>query len=273
VKAFAEAMKREDPDIKILSSFPSAETLKLGGGYLDYLCPHHYEVGDLMTEEKSFQFLRDQIARYAGGKDVRVAVTEWNTTAGEMGLTRGSLLTLGNALSCSRYQNLMHRYSNLVEIAIRSNLSDSFGSGIIQPGPGWLYRSPTYYSQVLYQRAAGSFALQVERSSSLSSHLREPDLSATLSEDGKILRIYAVNATSKPRRIRMNLGGIGEVTDGQGFVLGDRERAGDSEAMNSPDDPGRITVSQGKALVRGNHFDYVFEPFTVTLLELQLKGR
>ena len=51
VKAFAEAMKRVDPNIKILSSFPSAETLKLGGGYLDYLCPHHYEAGDLQTEE------------------------------------------------------------------------------------------------------------------------------------------------------------------------------------------------------------------------------
>ena len=37
VKAFAEAMRQADPAIKILSSFPSGETLKLGGGYLDYL--------------------------------------------------------------------------------------------------------------------------------------------------------------------------------------------------------------------------------------------
>ena len=140
VKAFAEAMRRVDPAIKVLSSFPSADTLKLGGGYLDYLCPHHYDVANLIAEEQSFQNLQDQITHYANGKDVRVAVTEWNTTAGEMGLTRGMLLTLGNALSCSRYQNLMHRHSNLVEIAIRSNLSDSFGSGVIQPGPGWLYR-------------------------------------------------------------------------------------------------------------------------------------
>lgn len=272
VKAFAEAMKRVDPDIKILSSFPSAETLKLGGGYLDYLCPHHYEVGDLQTEEESFQVLRDQIANYANGRDVRVAVTEWNTTAGWMGLTRGILLTLGNALSCSRYQNLMHRYSGLVEIAIRSNLSDSFGSGIIQPGLGWLYRSPTYHSQALYQRAAGGFALQIDRSTNLAPHLREPDLSATLSADGKILRIYAVNSTSEIRRTRINLSGVGDVRDGQVFVLADRERAGDSEAMNSHDDPDRVAVSVGKAMVRGGRFEYAFEPFSVTLLELQLKG-
>jgi len=271
VKAFTEAMQRVDPNIKILSSFPSAETLKLGGGYLDYLCPHHYEVGDLQTEEESFQVLQDQIARYANGRDVRVAVTEWNTTAGWMGLTRGILLTLGNALSCSRYQNLMHRYSGLVEIAIRSNLSDSFGSGIIQPGAGWLYRSPTYHSQALYQRAAGSFALTIERSNTLAPRLREPDLSATLSADGKVLRIYAVNSTSGTRRTKINLSSIGEVTDGQVFVLGDRERSGDSEAMNSHDDPDRVAVSIRKANVRGKEFECSFEPFTVTLFELKLK--
>src|SRR5262245_22075288 len=106
-----------------------------------------------------------------------------------MGLTRGILLTLGNALSNSRYQNLMHRYSDLVEIAIRSNLSDSFGSGMIQPGPGWLYLSPAYYAQVLYQRAARSYPLKATSNSTGSWALREPDVSATLSPDGKTLRI------------------------------------------------------------------------------------
>src|SRR5262249_39732437 len=159
--------------------------------------------------------------------------------------------TLGNALSCSRYQNLMHRYSNLVEIAIRSNLSDSFGSGIIQPGPGWLYRSPTYHSQLLYQRAAGSFALEIERTNPLAAHLREPDLSATLSEDGRVLRIYAVNSTAEARRVRLDLAELGEVTDGQISVLADREHAGDSEAMNEHDSPDRIAISTAKASMRG----------------------
>ena len=271
VKAFAEAMKSADPSIKILSSFPSADTLKLGGGYLDYLCPHHYEVGDLVTEEDSFRTLQDQIAKYSRGKDVRVAVTEWNTTAGWMGLTRGILLTLGNALSCSRYQNLMHRYSSLVEIAIRSNLTDSFGSGIIQPGLGWLYLSPTYHSQSLYQRAAGTFPLEIERSAALPEHLREPDLSATLSEDGKKLRIYAVNSTSRVERTRVRLDSLGEVSGGAVYTLGDRDHSGDSEVMNSHDDPGRVALSQHPASVRGSSFDCSFEPFTVNLLELDLR--
>ena len=97
--------------------------------------PHHYDIADLPGERASFESLKKEIAGYQGQKDVRVAVTEWNTTAGQMGLTRGMLLTLGNALSVARYQNLMHRYADLVEIAVRSNLSDSFGSGMLQPVP------------------------------------------------------------------------------------------------------------------------------------------
>ena len=114
-----------------------------------------------------------------------MVVTEWNGTAGDWGLKRGMLLTMGNSLTCSRYQNMMHRYSDLIEFANRSNLSDSFGSGVLEPGPGWIYFTPTYYSQGLYQRAAGSYSLKLDRSGPLSFYLKEPDLDVTLSPDGK----------------------------------------------------------------------------------------
>src|SRR5262249_7486003 len=157
----------------------------------------------------------------SGGRDVRVAVTEWNTTAGQWGLTRGLLQTLGNALACSRYQNLTQRHSDLVEIMIRSNLADSFGSGVIMPGAGWLYLAPTYYTQQLYQRAAGSFPVQITRSSSLPARLAEPDLSAALSENGKTLRIYAVNSTSTRRAVAFKLAGLALARGGKVFTLGD----------------------------------------------------
>ncbi len=272
VRAFAEAMRKVDPTIKILSAFPSTDTLSEGRGFLDYLCPHHYEVADLPTEKASFDFLKGQIAEHANGKDVRAAITEWNTTAGEMGLTRGMLLTLGNALSASRYQNLMHRYADLVEIAVRSNLSDSFGSGVIQPGPGWLYLTPTYYSQQLYQRAAGTYPLEIERSSKISWQLEEPDLSATISRDGKVLRIFAVNSTSDPEDVQFHLDGFtSSVTDGTVTVLKDRENALDSEAMNSQNDPERITTSSAATNLKGSQFPFSVAPFSVTLLELRLE--
>jgi alpha-N-arabinofuranosidase len=273
VRAFAEAMRKVDPTLKALSSFPSAETLRAGGGYLDYLCPHHYECGDLVGKDEDFKFLENEIARYGGGKDVRVAVTEWNTTGGQMGLTRGMLQTLGNALSCSRYQNLLHRYADLAEIAIRSNLVDSFGSGVLLPGPGWLYLAPTYYSQKLYARAAGSYPLRVERSTSLPWHLQEPDLSVTLSEDGKTLRIYGVNSTAEARQLKFHLVDFpASLKGGTVCILRDREAAGTPEVMNSRDDPSRITPVTSSVSANGTDFDYAFAPFTVTLLELDLGG-
>jgi alpha-N-arabinofuranosidase len=269
---FAEAMRKADPSIKILSSWPTQDTVRVAGAELDYLSPHHYSIGDLPGTEDDLKQLQARIARDGNGKDLRLAITEWNTTGGEFGLKRGMLMTLGNALSCSRYQNMFHRYSDLVEIANRSNLSDSFGSGVIQPGPGWLYFTPTYYSQILYQRAADSFPLKIERSNPLPFYLREPDLDADLSRDGKVLRVYAVNSTGDKREVRFRLKpSLGSVYGGQVVELGDHNPNPDSEAMNSRDQPNRIATKMRKADIHGEEFEFRFAPFAVTLLELQLR--
>ena len=63
------------------------------------------------------------------------------------------LWTLENALWCSRYHNLMQRHADLVTIANRSNLINSFCSGIIQTDNHRLYKTPTYYAQQLYATA------------------------------------------------------------------------------------------------------------------------
>ena len=216
VRAFAEAMKTADPSIKLMSSFPTSDLLAAAGTAFDYLCPHHYEINDLAGTERNFQELQDWIGSHREGKDIRVAVTEWNTTAGDWGLTRGMLQTLGNALNVSRYLNLLQRHSDLVEIANRSNLADSSGSGFLLTGPGWIYESPAYYAQELYARAAGSFPVRLERSSPLAWNLQEPDLNASISPDGKKLLIYAVNSTADPVSRNFELDGFaGKATGGR----------------------------------------------------------
>ena len=257
VRAFAEAMRKVDPTLKVLSSFPSGDTLREGSGYLDYLCPHHYDCGDFVGKDENLKSLENAIAHYSGGKDVRVAVTEWNTTGGQFGLTRGMLQTLGNALSCSRYQNLLHRHADSAEIAIRSNLVDSFGAGVILTGPGWLYLAPTYYSQRLYTRATGSYPLRVERISTLPWHLQEPDLSVTLSGDGKMLRVYGVNSTAEVRQLKFHLVGFpASLKGGAAYVVKDRDAAGNPEVMNSRDDPTRITTVTSAVSVSASGQDF-----------------
>jgi alpha-N-arabinofuranosidase len=272
IKPIAEAIKKVDPTVKILSSFPSDETLKHGQGLLDYLSPHHYAIADFLGMERDLQDLQNQVSRYAVGKPVRVAVTEWNTTAGEWGLGRAMLQTLGNALGCSRYHNFIHRYADLTEIAIRSNLIDSFGSGVIVTGPGWLYLTPTYYAQQLYSKSAQSYPLRLERTQQLAWHLQEPNLSATLTQDGRILRIYAVNSTSTDLRMRFHLKDFeSSIVRATRTVLKDREQELSSEVMNSANAPRRVVPDSSPDNTRGKNLDIHFEPLSLTFLELELK--
>src|SRR5204862_5151177 len=111
-------------------------------------------------------------------RKIKIAVTEWNTTAGDWGPRRARLWTLENALACSRYHNLLHRHCGLVEIANRSNLTNSFCSGIIQTDNHRLYKTPTYYVQQLYSTLAGSRPLRIASGIPADAG---PDISATLS--------------------------------------------------------------------------------------------
>ncbi len=271
VRSFAEAMKQADPSIKLISSFPTPSLLAASGTVFDYLAPHHYEIDDLAHEDRSFKTLQDWIAHSGGGKDIRVAVTEWNTTAGDFGLRRGMLQTLGNGLSVARYLNLLERDADLVEIANRSNFADSFGSGFVVTGPGWIYESPAYYAQKLYARAAGTYPLDVERSAGETWPQQQPDVSATISEDGTRLRIYSVNATPQARAVQFHLDRLETaVAGGTEYMLEDHEHGQTPEVMNTRDDPERISTRSRPVSLQGTAFDFSFEPFTVTLLELKL---
>jgi alpha-L-arabinofuranosidase len=166
----------------------------------------------------------------------------------------------------------MQRYSDLVEIANRSNFADSLGSGFVQTGPGWIYEAPAYYAQEMYGRAAGAYPLRIERSSKLPWHLQEPDLSASVSADGKKLRIYAVNSTLDPLPRTFRLDGFkAGLAGGTILTLEDHAHAGTSEVMNSRDNPHRVSLISRPTEIHGTMFEFSFSPLTVTLLELDLK--
>jgi hypothetical protein len=231
-------------------------------------------MGDLTEVVREFEALRERIRLQAQGREVRIAVTEWNTTGGDFGLKRGILQSLGNALDCSRYHNVLQRYADLVEMGIRSNLIDSFGSGILVTGPGWMYRAPTYYAEQLYGHAAGSYPLHVERSGGLPWQLQQPDVSAVLSADGRLVRIYAVNSTAAPLRPTIALADAGQSAAGaMAFVLKNREGQPNTEAMNSSSDREAVSVETHSLPAAGSRFAFTFEPYTLTLLEIQLASR
>jgi alpha-N-arabinofuranosidase len=265
---FCKAMKEADPSIRLLSSYPTAGVLRGAGELLDCVCPHHYDVEDLAGAADDLAAVRALIRREAPGRPIKVAVTEWNTTAGDAGPKRARLWNLDNALSCSRYHNLLHRHANLVAIANRSNLTNSFCSGIVQTDNHRLYTTPTYHAQRLYATLAGDRPLKVESAAPAD---LVPDVSATLTPKGDAVVIFAVNQTladvARPLDLSAFGGGGREVAV---WTLADRDRAGEPDITNSFGDPGRVGVVRSTFAAPGPRFTYRFPALSLTVLRWRL---
>jgi alpha-N-arabinofuranosidase len=262
--AFCDAMGEADPSIKLLSSYPREGVLKRAGDRLDYVSPHHYDCADLAATERDLDAVRARCRELAPKRAVKVAVTEWNTTAGDWGVRRARLWTLENALACARYHNLLHRQCDLVEIANRSNLTNSFCSGIIQTDNHRLFKTPTYHAQRLYATLAGDRPLRVE--SAVPAGV-SPDISATLAADGKAVVLFAVNAGPAEVTRPVDLTAFGDAgQEVEVWTVGDRERAGEPDVANSFDDPERVAAVASKFKASSGRFDYRFPPLTLTVL-------
>ncbi len=190
-EAFVQKMKKADSNIILAASFPTQKLLDRVGKYISYIGPHHY-TPDFAGCERDFNTLSDMIARTPGCSHIRIAVTEWNVSAGSWGLLRGKFLTLETALLNARYLNLLMRHSDKADIACRSNMANSYGSGIIETTPAGLLKRPSYYVMQLYARHRKPVPLRVE------STTEGLDLFACTSDDHRSLTVFAVNSRTEP---------------------------------------------------------------------------
>jgi alpha-N-arabinofuranosidase len=200
---FIRAMKRADPSVAIFSSFPSQKVLDTLGKDLAYLAPHHY-ARDLRACESEFNKLSAMIAHTPGCGHLRIAVTEWNFTGGDWGLLRGQMLTLDGALLNARYLNLLCRYSHIVDIACRSNMTNSFCSGIMGTNGSGLLKRPSYYVMQLYADHVLSIPLAVGESS------RGVDVVACTDEGRRHVCVFAVNSSREPVNLSLDLAEFGD---------------------------------------------------------------
>jgi alpha-N-arabinofuranosidase len=261
---FCRAIKQADPSIQLLASYPSAGVLEGSAEWLDFVAPHHYDCANLASTEAGIESIRGLIREHGAAKKIRIAVTEWNTTAGDWGPRRARLWTLENALACSRYHNLIHRHCDIVAIANRSNLINSFCSGCIQTDNHRLYTTPTYQAQKLYATLAGDRALRIE--SALPANTA-PDLSATLSSSSDAVVLLAVNDGLDPIMRPLDLSAFGK--DGQDveiWTLTDTKHAVEPDVTNSFGDPERVVPVRSTFRAPSPKFDYSFGPLSLTVL-------
>jgi alpha-N-arabinofuranosidase len=262
---FARAMQSVDPNIRILASYVSEDLLKSAVELIDFVSPHHYACADLAGTEAEIQHYADLLKRFAPGRPIKLAVTEWNTTAGQWGEGRHTLWTLANGLACARYLNLCHRHADLVKIACRSNMANSYCSGIIQTNNHALYRTPAWYVARLYAERAGVHPLAVEAPGPM----LELDVSANLAADGKSLAVIVVNHLGKAVTKTLHVRALRRLRPNANvWTIADADDAHDLEATNSFARPDRITCRATTLTNAAADFSCRFSAYSVSLIEL-----
>jgi alpha-N-arabinofuranosidase len=262
---FATAMRKADPSIKIFASYVSENLLKNAADLIDFVCPHHYACADLAGTEAETRHYAELLNRFAPGRPIKLAVTEWNTTAGDWGQGRHHLWTLANGLACARYLNLCHRWSDLVKIACRSNMANSYCSGIIQTNNHAWYGTPAWHVAKLYAEHGGTHPLVVE----IQLGMLELDVSANLSADGKSLSLIAVNSRGKSLTKTVNVAAFAEIdARADVWTITNDDAVSYPEATNSFTRPERIAARARSIANAGKKFSYMFPPYSVTLIRL-----
>ena len=191
-------MKQVDPSIAVVSSFPSQKVLDVLGRDLAFLAPHHYTRDLAPAKPISRSGPADRHTPGCG--HLRLAVTEWNFTAGDWGLLRGKMLTLEGRCSTLATSTCSCRYSNVVDIACRSNMTNSFCSGIIGTNASGVLKRPSYHVMRLYAEHTLPIPLSVGKTP------RGIDVVACTDERRLRVCILAVNSNREPVTVSLDLG-------------------------------------------------------------------
>ncbi len=232
---FARAVHAADPAALVLSSFPTKEIVDVAGPDLAVVCPHYYQA-DLDGVDTELRRIEGWIKESASRDRLRMGVTEWNIDAGNWGLGRGKLNSLGCALFEARFLNVLHRHSQYVTLACRSNMTNSFSGGTIQTNAAGLYRTPSFLGMALFRTHTRPVPLRVEEE--LPARL---DVTACASDDRSGVTIFAVNPTNEDVPIALDLSDFGPgfgVAGGE--IVRDSQERRQVDIINSFGDPHRV---------------------------------
>jgi len=234
--AFIQLMKKADPSVLLMTSFPGQKLLDRVGKDIAYVCPHHYTT-DLGECERDFIHIAAMLDHTPGCSHIKMGVTEWNIDAGSWGLGRAKQATLQAALMNARYLNLLMRHSDKVEMACRSNLANSFCGAIIETAPSGsgLLKRPSFYVLDLYSRHAKPIPLWPEQFSD------RVDIFACSSEDRKSVALFAVNAQPEPVEFSAGFEGFGgALRSVKAEAVCDTLNAGQPDVRNHWNAPERV---------------------------------
>ena len=232
---FARIVKAADPGAVVLSSFPTKEVVDVAGPDIAIVCPHYYQP-DLDGVDTDLRKIEGWIMGSAGRDRLRVGVTEWNIDAGDWGLGRGKLNSLRCALFEAQFLNVLHRHSEFVVLACRSNLTNSFSAGTIQTNAAGLYRTPSFLVMAMFRAHSRPVPLRV--AADMPSAV---DVTACAAEDKSAVTVFVVNPGREPVDVVIDLSDLGPgfaITGGE--VIKDAQDRRQTDIVNGFADPRRV---------------------------------
>ena len=211
---YADAMRAVDPSIQLIAVGDNnldwdRTVLQIAGAKIDYLAIHHYygarEMGgdalNLMAHPLHYQAfyrrLQKLIRELVPGRDIKLAVNEWNTT---LPLPRQHSMESG--LYGARLMNVFER-SDAVALSAVSDMVNGWPGGVIQASRHAVFVTPTYLVNELYSRYLGTqrLAAQVQsptfNSSKEGTNVPYLDVVVSRSPEKREIFIKAVNTDAE----------------------------------------------------------------------------
>jgi len=164
---YVQKMKAIDPSIKIIATGDNdvdwnRTVLTIAGVNVDYLSVHHYygqremkgDANNLRARplhyEQFYQELQRMIKEIVPGRNIKLAINEWNTS-----LPLPAQHSMESALYAARLMNVFERTGDLVEMSAVSDMVNGWNGGIIQASRHAVFVTPTYLVNLLYASHLG----------------------------------------------------------------------------------------------------------------------
>ncbi len=275
------------------------EVLRAAWPYIDYLTAHIYwrfgedrpdagyegTLARAHDDDRTLGMLGGLIglvAREMGGRhQPGLAITEWN--AGDVSHRQMSpewrpgrtQYRLVDALTVAGFLNAMQRHCRVVKLANFAQTINVVGALVVTPDA--VLRESVYWALYLQRNYSGPVSVHsradcggrdVTLADGRAVSLPDLDVSATRSEDGARLWLSIVNRNRGEEVVaRIRLQGAKPRPAAESWELW----TDDPLAMNTLDDPGRISPRQGTRTV-GPTFELPLKPHSYTVLEIGLDG-
>ena len=249
---FFKAIKGKYPSLQVIATIP------VKGVKPDVVDDHYYS-----RQQHMFELAKhyDTVDR-SGPK---IFVGEWATREGT------PTPNLGSALGDAAFLTGLERNSDLVVMAAYAPLFVNVNPGGMQWSTDLIgfdalnsYGSPAYYAQVMFGSCLGDHTME----SNVSGAGERFFYSVTATRGSKAC-VKLVNAASTAQSIDITLSGLGA---GNHAAVLDTLKGNTTWATNTIANPTRIVPLRTKLTVKGERLDHVLPPYSIQVLEVDLKS-